>query len=639
MGDTTHHIVWSGLTHNYGDASDIPGLLRACADPDADTAYAALDDVSNKLHHQGGWVCSAAPAALPLLADLASDRAVHHRHEVVELIGLLAREALIVSGESVDRGWLPALDATRSRLLALLDDPDARVRRAATLFVAEGIRHPDSVTALRRRWAVEVDRVTRADLVLAFGTVCTWTSDEALRADLVALLADDDLQVRLAAVHALAKTDPTVATRQVGTLVRAVLDPDAALWPGSAWIGGTPATIVHATGALLAADPVAATVFAVGAARADDPQRRAAALGHAQQVLSQWRTATDGLLPLLTRGLGDDAPEVRYRAAALLACLGTNAAGHADRLVARTTDAALRDSRSRTTVGDAAVWALARQSHPGCLPGLVERLSGGQLGFDTTLRHFGRDVPWLVQPAICEVLIPLRRHAGVLLGPLAARRDLAANLCRVVEAWGPDAVSALPAVVDAAADEKLRPRAAKAMGAIGPAAADAARTLLRDVDMPTVAWALWRTGGDPDLGLTALTHHLTRPKPRHTTIALVADLGPDAAACADALRTLTRSAEVWTRVEAAHALWRITGDPVEAVAVLTELSQPLAQGDCLPVRIAALCHLADIGVVDDRIRSMAQAITDNPRRIANSGGWRTFTEDERTRTAASALLH
>ena len=73
------------------------------------------------------------------------------------------------------------------------------------------------------------------------------------------------------------------------------------------------------------------------------------------------------------------------------------------------------------------------------------------------------------------------------------------------------------------------------------------------------------------------------------------------------------------------------------MAVLTELSQPLAQGDCRSVRIAALRHLADIGVVDDRIRSLAQAIVDNPRRIAYFGGWRTFTEDERITTAALTL--
>ncbi|HEX7304060.1 HEAT repeat domain-containing protein [Lentzea sp.] len=635
MGD----IVWSDLTHNYGDASDIPNLLRACADPDADSACDAFADLFNKLYHQGGWVCSAASAALPMLTDLASDSAVHDRHEVVDLIGRLARTAVTVSSEFVDHGWFPALETARPQLLALLDDPDSLVRRQATLLVADGIRHPDSVVALRERWAVETDRVTQIDLVLALGAVCTWTSDETLRAELVGLLNDDDLQLCLAAVHALAESDKTVATRRVDLLVRAVLDPGAALSQDSAWIGGTPATIVRTTGDLLLEDPVAATGFAIGAARDSNPQGRAAALGQAQQVLSRWRTATGGFLPLLTGSLGDDAPEVRYRAAALLACLGTDAAEHADQLITLTADSAPRVSRTRTTVGDAAVWALARQTNPGCLPGLVDRLSGDRLGFSTTRGYFTRDVLMLGQPAICEVLIPLRHHADVLLGPLATRRDLARNLCHVVEAWGLDAVSALPAVVDAAADEKLRALAAKAMGCLGPAAADAARTLLGDVDTPTVAWALWRTGADPDLGLTALTHQLSRPELWPTTIALVGDLGPDAALCADALRALTRSSDEWTRAEAAHSLWQVTGDPTDAVDVLVELAQPLAQGNGLPVRTVALHHLLDIGVTDDRIRSTAQAIIDNPQRITSSGGWRAFTEDEQVRAAAFAVLH
>jgi hypothetical protein len=74
------------------------------------------------------------------------------------------------------------------------------------------------------------------------------------------------------------------------------------------------------------------------------------------------------------------------------------------------------------------------------------------------------------------------------------------------------------------------------------------------------------------------------------------------------------------------------------VAVLTVLAQPLAQGRCRPVRIAALRYLADMAIVDDHVPAVARAITDNPHRIAYFGGWRVFTEDEEIRSAASALL-
>lgn len=91
-------------------------------------------------------------------------------------------------------------------------------------------------------------------------------------------------------------------------------------------------------------------------------------------MLPEWRTATGAVLPFLVAGLADDLPEVRYRATALLACLGAEAAPHADRIATLTADTAVRDSRRTITVGDAAVWALARSDDPRRLP------SGGGLG-------------------------------------------------------------------------------------------------------------------------------------------------------------------------------------------------------------------------------------------------------------------
>ncbi|OXM54928.1 HEAT repeat domain-containing protein [Amycolatopsis alba] len=645
MGEIIDGVDWSRLEHNYGSASDVPGLLRTCASPDAGAASEALSDLSNKLFHQGGWVCPAATAALPWLTDLAADPAVHYRHEVVELISQLAGEAVTVSQRFTDSGWWPALDSARPRLLALLDDPDAAVRRAAILLAAEGIRHPETVAVLRRRWTAEADPAIRIDLVLAVGAVLTWSQDEVLLERLQALLAGGDPQPGLAAVHALAASDPAVAVSNVDRLVSTVLRADTVVWRDSEWMGQTPEALVHRTGGLLLGDPDAATVFARGIARAGDTAKRVAALGHAQRVLSRWRTVTEDLLPVLASHLDDESPEARYRAAALLACLGDQAAPYAERLTARTTDHAVREKRSVTTVGDAAVWALARQRHPGCVQGLVKRLSGSRLGFRFAGAYFDSDIPLLEQPAISEVLIPLRGHADALLdavvGRLAkARRDgvLASNLCQVIAVWGPPAAAALPVVTRFLEDEKVLPAAAKAIGAMGPAAVGAADALRRQVAEPAAAWALWRIGADPGRAVAALTEHVARPNVRHTTIALLADLGPSAASCVDDLRTLTVSADFWTRAEAAYVLARVTGDPTEPVAVLTDLAEPLANGDCVPARIAALRYLADLDATGDRVRELAQAIADSPRRIACSGGWRTFAEDEQVRISASALL-
>ncbi|UMP07499.1 HEAT repeat domain-containing protein [Amycolatopsis sp. EV170708-02-1] len=636
---------WSRLEHNYGDASDVPGLLRGCASPDAETASDSLSDLSDSLFHQGGWVCSAASAALPGLVDLAGDLAVHGRRDVVELISWLAGTATEVSERFVDPGWWPALDSVRPRLLALLEDADPAVRRAAISLVADGIRHPESVAMLRCRWTVETDRTTRIDLVFGLGAVVAWSQDEGLRQCLSALLTDDDPLTRLAAVHALAASDPAVATDKVGLLISGVLNADIAQYRESEWIGHGPAALVHKTGSLVLGDPATATAFSLGIARSDDAAKRVAALSHVQQVLSQWRTTSEELLPLLAAHLDDESPEARYRAAALLACVGEQGAPYAEQLIARTTDHGVRDACNARTVGDAAVWALARQHHPGCVPGLVRRLSGSSLGFSYAGSYYDRTIPSLEQPGIGEVLIPLCGHVDALLDAVIARLAkahcdaiLALNLCQVIAAWGPSATAALPVVARFLDDDRVRPSAALAIGALGPAAAGAADGLRRHASEPAAAWALWRTDADPERAVTVLTDLVSRPGLRHTAIALLADLGPEAASCVGDLRTLSRSADDWTRTEAAYALARITGDPTEPVTILTDLAYPLAHGECRPVRIAALCRLADLEATDDRVRELAQAVVDSERRLAYFGGWRTFTEDEQAYTAATTLL-
>lgn len=638
MWEGIDRIDWGRLEYNYGAAVDIPDLLRGCADRDSAAAEEAIGELDNALVHQGGWICSAAPAALPFLVELAECTATHHRAALVELIGRLAREAVTVGRRYVDRGWQPALDAVRPRVLALLADPDPEVRREATLLAAEGVRHPDTVTALWQRWRVETDRVTRWDLVLALGTVHAWQPDEQCHAELVRLLADDDLQLRLAAVHALAESDPRSAAAHVDIMVRAVRDPDVEHWQHSAWIYGTRATVVHSAGSLLADEPAAAAAFAIGVDRGGSTDERVAAITQAGALLAEWRTATGAVMPFLADRLDDEVAEVRYRAAFLLGCLGPLATEHADRLAGLTADPA---SGRVSTIGDAAVWALARVHDPRCVPALVERLTGPRLGFGVE-SHFPRDGHVVSLPAAHEVLMPLGGHADALLDAVVTRletesdRHLASNLCAVLGAWGLAAAPAVPVLERLLFRFAILPSAAKALGAIGPAAAGCAEGLTRTPDIPETAWALWRTGVDPRGGAKTLVDHVVAGG-RHDAVRLLADLGPAAARAVDTVRELTRSGSTWERVAAAYALWRITDDPAEPLAVLTDEVRPLVDGDVSPVRRAALRYLADMGAATEPVLAVARAVEDSPRRLADSGGWRTFVQDEEIRAAAATL--
>lgn len=632
MWNDLDQVPWRRLEHNYGVAADVPGWLRGCATDDADRAAAALDNFDVAVYHQGGWICSAAPAALPFLVDLAAGRAVHHRAAIVELIALFLSEAALVEPRLVDEAWPAAVEAELPRLMALLDDPDPAVRRAATWLLSRGGLPVQAVTAaIWRRWRVEDDRVTRWDLVAAFGALLERDHHATdIRALVHELLDDADAQIGLAAVHALAEAEPDLPTARVAQLLAAVRDPDVSAWADSAWFGPS---IINPTGRLLHRDPVAAAGFALAIGRGSGRDERVAGLEQAAALLVQWRTVTPLLHDYLVDRLADDDAEVRFRAAYLLACVPTPTAG--DALAALAADTTPRDSRRDVTVGDAAVWALARMGDARCVSPIRQRLAGPRLGF-AAHGQFTTPSPetwagfWL--PAVDEALTPLVAHAATLVPVMQVGSSHA--MCRLLGSWGAASAPAVPQLVALLGRRDLETTAAEALGGIGPAAAHAAADLRRHASTPAAAWAHWRVTGDPALALAALANGQLD---RH--LRKLGDLGPLAAREADRLRRRTESNDDWVRAEAAYAHYRVTTDPAVAVAVLTEVANPLTDGTCHPVMITALEYLAAIGRPAEPAHPIARAVLDSPRRLFYFTGWHAFDEDERLRAAATSLVH
>ncbi|MFJ6481473.1 hypothetical protein ACIQK6_15305 [Streptomyces sp. NPDC091682] len=146
--------------------------------------------------------------------------------------------------------------------------------------------------------------------------------------------------------------------------------------------------------------------------------------------------------------------------------------------------------------------------------------------------------------------------------------------------------------------------ALRVLGRIGPAAAGTANRL---TDFATgraprarrhhprpAAWAHWRVTGDPTLALDVCGTAVRSGAAGHG-LPFLADLGPLAAAHADTVRGLLDSPGAWTRVAAAHAYWRITGDPEPAVPVLlAEVDPAWAGHPTVPVQ-EAVRHLGEIG--------------------------------------------
>jgi HEAT repeat protein len=119
--------------------------------------------------------------------------------------------------------------------------------------------------------------------------------------------------------------------------------------------------------------------------------------------------------------------------------------------------------------------------------------------------------------------------------------------------------------------------AARSLGRIGPAAREAVpdlTALLGDVSHRTAiaaASALWRIepGVGADAVLPVLHRYLVGPaRITRAAVQAIAEIGPAAARAKPRLRGLLTVSEPWLRLDAAVALWRVTGDSAATLPVL-----------------------------------------------------------------------
>ncbi|MEU9179869.1 HEAT repeat domain-containing protein [Streptomyces sp. NPDC048550] len=172
--------------------------------------------------------------------------------------------------------------------------------------------------------------------------------------------------------------------------------------------------------------------------------------------------------------LTDPDGAVRLRAANILAVLGPAAAPYADRLADLLEDDA-SDPYLDGAVRDISRWALTRIGDPRALPGLVEQLRAQE---EEQGRGYVIGDPR--RPNTEDVLMPLRAHADILLPAIretirqcGARGGATRSFFPVVEAWGEDALPALPDLIPLPADTWTSVDVLRVLRVMGPAAASA----------------------------------------------------------------------------------------------------------------------------------------------------------------------
>jgi hypothetical protein len=172
-------VDWASLVHAYGDASDVPDLLRGLTSADSRVRDASLDALYGGVHHQGD-VYDSTLACLPFLCALAADTAIGDRDAVLRFLDSVGESADAAARDAGDDipdphaviavacpdDWseqtylaygLVAGEMLRAGLTALtplLGDAEPGVRAEAALLLA---RHGDDPMALLDMLVERVD--------------------------------------------------------------------------------------------------------------------------------------------------------------------------------------------------------------------------------------------------------------------------------------------------------------------------------------------------------------------------------------------------------------------------------------------------------------------------------------------------
>ncbi|MET7699455.1 hypothetical protein [Streptomyces sp. NPDC005485] len=606
-----------------------------------------------------GRVTSAATAALPFVLALAADPGMAVRVTLVDLLHCMVRTAATAEPHLVDKGWATAWEHHRPAILALLADPDPEVRRSALSLAG------DAAPLLERRRA-ETDPTLRVSVLLALGEAAAagGAGDvEETRAVLADLMREGEPVMKVAAVHAWASLAPEVPVQHADLLLETLSDPS--LRPRFEEVWYVPGVddpfnrddVARWTAGLFDHTPDTAISFLVRLAgrahRPEDTGLRRTVLDEAWRLLVVRPSAAPALLTVAGDLLTDPDDEVRLKAANLLAVLGPRAAAYADGL-AELVDDPGEYLMTEGSVGDFARWALARIGDPRALPGLVERL------YEPYREQYSRSYcagdPRL--PDIDDILVPLRAHADVLLLALrnvmrhhdahhGAPGPLTGAFLRVLEAWGPASLPALPEVMSLLNEPRDSWLVADVVAAMGPAAASAAPAL-RNCTTPDrpelrtkLAWTVWRIGEDD--GGSALRSVgdavLHAQDPNHGPLHLLADFGPAAAPYGDRVRHIMEHTVGGRRLQAAITLWSITGEPQPSLAVLEEFVLPAADGgDDYTSFGEALRALPRIGTATPALRAALRTVQRLDHRLTPYRDYRAFLDDESLRGTIAEVL-
>ncbi|MCM2392780.1 hypothetical protein [Streptomyces albipurpureus] len=569
-------VPWAALGHAYGEAEDLPDLLRALAG-DEEQATDAFDQLWASILHQG-TVYGATAAAVPYLARLAA--ADVRPAEMLALLGGIA--------DSEDEFGLPAPGACRAAvvtqlplILGLLDSVADDVRRLA-VWTAGRSGCASALPALRNRWMGQLEKqpTVRAELLAALAHLDPQGSEEDIRSGLA---ASEPAELRVSAVMATADAGLPFLPIHRDTLV--------SLLPAAAHVAGRSdqertEPLRHVVDVLLRrdtdADRAAAYRLLEAALLLVEPDAREEALWAAEHACVISRGAPARLAPALVPLLADPSFTRVASLLPILDKLGAHAAPAAPELAALVA--------AEGDLADRALAVLARIAPEQAAPLLARDLDhrSRTLAALTDTRGQQRR---LRLPYAPELLNAIRIRLTTLVGAEEVKDHEPAELTQLLLDWGPRSAAALPELANALKRFPLVIPAA--LAAICPpenreATADLLRQAAGSDEVEgrcAAAEALWRLTGATGPLVDALSAALRQGAPAEHLPIAAGQLGEAGAELVPDLRSaLTPQGrrrtvqEMNADIQIAVALWRVTQEAAEAVKVLGGVLAEAADG-------------------------------------------------------------
>ncbi|MDX3324576.1 MULTISPECIES: HEAT repeat domain-containing protein [Streptomyces] len=678
-------VDWASMEHAYGPADDVPGLLYGLASADPAERESALDGMYGAVHHQGDvYACTL--ACIPFLFELAVDPGIRDRGGIVELLTSIGGIDLDEDDESeLDEDEIEgvanyamaaaAVSAGSSVFFELVADEDPGVRLAAPLALATLHGRPGRVLELlRERLPAEADDEVRLALVEAAGRIALRHRPLAGQAaDWLSRLAAEAYPpgLRLAALAQLARCAPDALPGDVVRVVSGLLrelrsrpcrpEPSAAQAQGgddTAADRAASPTLVGQLRELSAEDSAGrSTPWAADLLRtlhvglddrvedrtalltdqlcSPDPWQRLDAVRMSGGLIRAWRGSYEGLVRLVGAQLTDPEPRLAEAASHVLEELFGLAAPAADALAARVASdpgAWVREWASGPPGLGSAVKALARLGDARVLPALEQALERPEVPHDVgfAIRCLG--------DAAAPLAGTLRRRLGEVGLDESAYDRASPLLAGLTALRAGEAAPEVLRVLRGAPEyrgEWLRTAALRALGSFGPAARCAVPELrglmLRPGAATEAAQALWEVTGDAEAVLPVLAEGLRAEQVHDCRAAASAlgGLGRRAEAVAPRLRALLAHEELWLRVDAAIALWEVSGRTGESVPVLLAAWE---KNRHVRVRVAeCLARMGPAGAGSDAAQVLRAELLSVRRHNAMDGGYGSHDthEDEK----------